>query len=181
MALTPQTLCYVFRDRPDRSREVLLDLKLSGFGKGTVMGLGGHVDPGESDAAAAIREVREESGIVIDPASVSHRATITYLFPSKPSLDARVAVYFGQRWTGVATESGEIRPRWYPVLSPPLDQMWDDERHWLPLVLAGRFIIADFVYDESCTHVETAHVREVDPRVVAGSRRGAATDPATDP
>jgi hypothetical protein len=58
-------------------------------------GLGGRVEPGESDAQAAIREVLEESGGGDRTRRHSLRAAITYLFPAKPSLDARVAVFFG--------------------------------------------------------------------------------------
>jgi len=48
MELTRQTLMYLFRGEVP-AREVLLGHKLRGFGEGKVMGVGGHVEAGESD------------------------------------------------------------------------------------------------------------------------------------
>lgn len=157
-----QTLCYVFRPRPGGSREVLLGRKLRGFGAGKIMGLGGHVEEGESDAEGAIREVREEAGIIVDPAGLERRATLTYLFPSKPSLDADVAVFTGSRWVGDPGGSNEIDPAWFDVVELPLDQMWDDEKYWLPRVLGGERLTATFIFDESCTTVVHADIRSSD-------------------
>lgn len=157
MPPTRQTLCYVFRDVG--VRQVLLGRKLRGFGAGMIMGLGGHVEPGESDAQAALREVREESGVEIDPSSLSRRATLTYSFPAKPSLNARVGVFFGARWRGVVRDSDEIRPAWFPVDQLPLTEMWDDEQYWLPRVLGGEQLTADFTFDDTGTRVVDVDLR----------------------
>ena len=163
MTLPRQALCYVFRDQVDGSRQVLLGRKLRGFGTGMIMGLGGHVEPGESDAQAALREVREESGLAIDPSSISHRAAITYLFPAKPSLNAQVAVFFGAYWSGTVTESDEIRPQWFSADAPPLQEMWDDEQYWLPHVLAGEHVVAVFTFNDAGARVIDADVQVVAP------------------
>jgi 8-oxo-dGTP diphosphatase len=149
---TRQTLLYVFRGESS-AREVLLGEKRRGFGTGLIMGLGGHVEAGESDAEAAIREAREEAGVHVDVADVSHHATVTYRFPTKPSLDAEVAVFIGRSWTGDVTPSDELRPEWFPVAQLPLDRMWDDEQYWLPRVLAGERLVAEFIFDDSSTKV----------------------------
>jgi 8-oxo-dGTP diphosphatase len=128
-----------------------------------IMGLGGHVEPGESDTQAAIREVLEESGLAIEPSSISHRAAITYLFPAKPSLNAQVAVFFGANWSGAVTESDEIRPRWFSADAPPLHEMWDDEQYWLPRVLAGEHLAAVFTFNDAGTRVIDADVKVVAP------------------
>jgi 8-oxo-dGTP diphosphatase len=165
MALAHQTLCYVFRHSAGMNREVLLGRKLRGFGEGMIMGLGGHVEPGESDAEAAIREVREESGLAVDPAGLSRRATLTYCFPSKPSLDAEVAVFIGDRWSGTVAASDEIRPAWYPVDALPLGEMWDDEHYWLPRVLAGERLTATFTFDEAGTRVIQSQLHPSTPQI----------------
>jgi 8-oxo-dGTP diphosphatase len=166
VALTHQTLCYLFHQPTDGTRQVLLGRKLRGFGEGMIMGLGGHVEPGESYAEAALREVREESGLSIDPASLSRRARITYRFPSKPSLDAEVAVFFGERWSGTVAASDEIRPAWYPVDRVPIDEMWDDERYWLPRVLAGERLTAAFTFDDTGSRVIGSQVHAAERSAV---------------
>jgi 8-oxo-dGTP diphosphatase len=167
VTLPRQTLCYVFRDQANGSRQVLLGRKLRGFGKGMIMAPGGHVEPGESDAQTAIREVYEESGLTIDPSSISHRAAITYLFPTKPSLDAQVAVFFGTNWTGTVTESDEMRPQWFSTDAPPLHEMWDDEQYWLPQVLAGEYVTAAFTFNDTGTKVIDADIKTVAPTDLA--------------
>ena len=66
MTSTPVTLCFLLRDA-ERGTEVLLGLKRTGFGIGKIVGIGGHVEPGESDAEAVVREVWEEAGVVVPP------------------------------------------------------------------------------------------------------------------
>jgi len=88
MALSRQTLCYVFRPGDRGQQQVLLGRKRRGFGTGKIMGLGGHADPGESEAACALREVQEESGIAIVPESLTWRAALTFIFPARPELNA---------------------------------------------------------------------------------------------
>jgi 8-oxo-dGTP diphosphatase len=152
VSLTRQTLLYVFRGEPP-GHEVLLGEKLQGFGAGMIMGLGGHVEDGETDAEAAVREAHEEAGVRVEVVDVSRRATVTYRFPAKPSLDAEVAVFIGEAWTGHVTASEELRPEWFPVAQVPLGRMWDDEQYWLPRVLGGELLVAEFVFDNSSTKV----------------------------
>ena len=46
---------------------MLLGHKKTGFGTGKIVALGGHVEPGESPAQAAAREVKEEAGLHVTP------------------------------------------------------------------------------------------------------------------
>ena len=46
MTFTPVTLCFLTRDLAGVP-QVLLGMKKTGFGRGKVVGLGGHVEPGE--------------------------------------------------------------------------------------------------------------------------------------
>jgi 8-oxo-dGTP diphosphatase len=144
--LTPTCLCLLLRTRGDGAREVLLGYKKTGFGQGKIVAPGGHVEPGESAAAAAAREVKEESGIRVTQAALTEAAKLTFLFPEHPSWDMDVAVFTAADWSGEAAESDEIRPQWFPVAALPLDRMWDDGRQWLPRVLAGERLHATFSY-----------------------------------
>jgi 8-oxo-dGTP diphosphatase len=58
--LTSTCLCLLTRTGGDGAAEVLLGYKKTGFGTGKIVALGGHVEPGESAAEAAAREVKEE-------------------------------------------------------------------------------------------------------------------------
>ena len=77
-------LCLI-RRRNDGGPEVLLGLKKSGFGVGKWVGLGGHIEPGEKPDAAAVREVAEESSLVVAADALQHMASIEFRFPARPS------------------------------------------------------------------------------------------------
>ena len=88
--LTSTCLCLLTRTGGDGAREVLLGYKKTGFGTGKIVALGGHVEPGESAAEAAAREVKEESGIRVAPGSLTAAAHLTFPFPAHPSWDMEV-------------------------------------------------------------------------------------------
>lgn len=146
MSLTSTCLCLLTRTSGDGPREVLLGYKKTGFGTGKVVALGGHVEPDESAAAAAAREVKEESGLRVTPGSLVQVAHLTFLFPARPSWDMDVEIFTTAEWAGAAAESDEIRPQWFPVEALPFDRMWQDAGHWLPRVLAGERLTATFTY-----------------------------------
>ncbi len=73
---------YLIRDSAT-GPEVLLGRKLTGLGKGKVVAPGGKLEPGESPSDAAVREVLEEVGLTLDPASLEMLGLLTYLFPTR--------------------------------------------------------------------------------------------------
>jgi 8-oxo-dGTP diphosphatase len=145
--LTSTCLCLLVRNGADGAPEVLLGHKKTGFGQGKIVAPGGHVEPGESPAEAASREVKEESGLCVGPSALTEAARITFLFPLRPAWDMEVAVFTGTSWSGEPAESDEIRPQWFPVANLPLDRMWDDAKSWLPRVLGGERLDATFSYE----------------------------------
>ncbi|MDR0343200.1 MAG: 8-oxo-dGTP diphosphatase [Nocardiopsaceae bacterium] len=167
VSVSRQTLCYVFRSESGR-RQVLLGRKKRGFGAGMIMGLGGKAEPGESQAGCAVREAGEEAGIAVEPGSLAWRAELSFVFPSRPELDALVTVFFGLAWAGEPRESEEMAPEWFDLASLPLDQMWDDEAYWLPQVMAGEALAGVITYDHACKLVARAELRAVGPKAGAG-------------
>jgi 8-oxo-dGTP diphosphatase len=151
-------LCLLTRTGADGQQQVLLGHKKTGLGTGKIVGLGGHVEPGESPAVAAAREVKEESGIHVASGTLAEAAYVVFWFPVRPRWNMDVWVYTSADWSGEAIETAEIMPRWFPVSELPLDRMWDDARHWLPRVLAGERISAAFTYADDCDTVAGAKI-----------------------
>jgi 8-oxo-dGTP diphosphatase len=145
-------LCLI-RRRGDRGPEVLLGLKKSGFGLGKWVGLGGHIEAGEKPVAAAVREVAEESGLVVAADALQHMASIEFRFPARPSWDQTVDVFVTSVYQGEATESDEIAPRWFAEDALPLSLMWDDAKYWLPRVLAGEHVNVRIAFADDCATV----------------------------
>lgn len=150
--LTRTCLCLITRPAAS-GREVLLGLKKTGFGIGKWVGLGGHIEDGEKPVMAAVREVMEESGLLVSPDTLAHMATLTFRFPARPSWDQTAEVFSTASYRGEPQESAEIAPRWFAEDSLPFDGMWDDARHWLPRVLAGQHVEAVITFAGDCATV----------------------------
>jgi 8-oxo-dGTP diphosphatase len=161
MTMTSMCLCLLTRSSAATGQEVLLGVKKTGFGAGKIVGLGGHVDPGETPAQATVREVAEESGIVVDFMDLREAGVVTFQFPARPKWDQIVSVFTADRFAGHAVESEEITPQWFTVDDLPFTKMWDDARFWLPQVLAGERLTAVVTFAEDCETVAEAWFGEV--------------------
>lgn len=127
-------------------QQVLLGVKLRGFGQGKVVGYGGKLEPGETVVEGAARELLEETGLRVTPDQLDEVAVLTFDFPNRPDWGHFIHVFLVRAWTGEPAGSDEITAEWYDLDAIPYERMWDDARIWLPRVLAGERLRATFVY-----------------------------------
>jgi 8-oxo-dGTP diphosphatase len=149
------TLCLLLRGKPPE--QVLLGFKKQGFGQGKYTGFGGKVEPGETWAEAALRELEEETGVRVREEDLQPVGRLEFCFPARPAWNQAVNVFAAWRWRGRVRESREMRPAWFSVRQLPLEQMWQDGAHWLPRILAGESILAHFVF-----HPDNETIRELE-------------------
>ncbi len=139
-----KTLTLLFLRRDD---EILLAMKKEGFGAGRWNGVGGKVEEGESIEEALVRESQEE--ITVTPLSHEKVADIRfdeYLKGERTLM--HVHVFTASDWTGEPTETDEMAPKWFKIDDIPYATMWPDDPYWLPLVLQGKKVSADFQLNE---------------------------------
>lgn len=144
-------MCVTYLIRPSAEadasgEEVLLGLKRTGLGAGLRVGLGGKLEPGESARQAAVREIAEESGIVVRPQDLLELGSLRYEFPHRPAWSQHSTAFIVREFSGEAQETEEITPAWFPLDAPPLDRMWHDARFWLPRLLTGERIDETYVF-----------------------------------
>ena len=124
-----------------RGDSVLLIRKLRGHGEGKVNAPGGRIEAGESVEACAIREVREEVGIRVQ--ALALRALLRYHDPTEGLAMAGYA-FVSSDFRGAHARTAEADPFWCRIDEIPYDEMWENDRIWLPRVLRGERIRADF-------------------------------------
>ena len=156
MPLPQVCVCYLLRERGGRT-EVLLGRKKHGLGEGYFVGLGGKLEPRESAVDAAVREVFEESGVVVAASDLEPRGLLTYHFPHREAWSQESSVFVCRTWAGEPAASDELDPEWFDVAAVPLTEMWDDASRWLPHVLAGGSVRRTFVFGEDLATVVEEH------------------------
>lgn len=122
---------------------VLLIRKKRGLGAGKINGPGGRIEPDESPLQGAIREVQEE--LHVTPLDPQLRGELHFDFTD--GLRLHCWVFVAWAFTGTPTETVEAVPLWTPLAELPLDEMWADDRHWLPALLEGKTFRAWFCFD----------------------------------
>lgn len=149
VVLKPAVVGFVQRDG-----EVLLGLRKKvslGLGQNLIGGIGGKIgdDPAYADETveqALVREFGEE--INIRPLALEYRGRVRFIFPAKPKWNQDVAIYTIDDWENEPSETDVIKPLWFAQNKLPLEEMWVDNRYWVPQVLAGETINAVFLYGE---------------------------------
>ena len=137
------TLCLLVKDEG-----ILLAMKKRGFGVGRWNGAGGKFDPGKDKniLETAVRETKEEIGVVIkNPQKVG---LFHFRFPHKPEWDQDVHLFLAKEWQGNPEESDEMAPKWFSFNAIPYESMWPDDIYWMPHILRGKNLEADFTFGE---------------------------------
>ncbi|KAJ7057802.1 NUDIX hydrolase domain-like protein [Mycena amicta] len=130
--------------------KILLGFKKRGLGINKFNGFGGKVEPQESTREAALRELKEESGITA-PLELAG----TLLFVVRGQKWAHIDIFRADEYSGTVTESEEMRPEWFDKTRIPYDSMWDTDRYWLPLLLSNKHfaVRADFEQENTEKYV----------------------------
>jgi 8-oxo-dGTP pyrophosphatase MutT (NUDIX family) len=128
--------------------QLLLAMKKRGFGAGRYNGVGGKIETDETIEAAMKREAGEEIGIV--PVSYRRVGVNDFIYETDEEAPKRMYthIYFCDEWEGEPTESEEMAPKWFDSDKLPFDEMWPDDRYWLPEVIAGHNIFGTFTFDK---------------------------------
>ena len=129
--------------------EILLAMKKRGFGMGKWNGVGGKPDLEKGDKTiidTAIRETEEEIGV--KPSNLKKVALLRFRFPYEENWNQDVYVFLTNNWEGELKESEEMLPKWFKTSEIPYQEMWDDDKFWLPHILAGKKLEADFIFKE---------------------------------
>ncbi|MBJ95332.1 MAG: NUDIX hydrolase [Rickettsiales bacterium] len=148
------TLLFVL----DESK-ILLIRKKRGLGAGKISAPGGRMEPGESPLQCALRELKEEVGVTAFEAA--ERGLHHFQFMDGYAL--KVHVFITRRWSGEPVETDEAIPLWFDVAALPYEEMWEDDRLWMPHLLAGRSFVGWYLFDGDSMLQHRLELQEMSP------------------
>ena len=144
------SLCYVRKD--NATLMLLRNKRKNDIHEGKYNGLGGKLISGESPQECAIREVKEESGLLIKDPKMCGILT----FPNfKDNEDWVVFVFsasdfetaLGQDEEAL-NECDEGTLEWIPTNELKNLNLWEGDYHFLDWIAQGKFFSAKFIYED---------------------------------
>src|SRR3972149_5594938 len=140
------TLCIIYQ-----YPKVLLGMKKRGFGAGRWNGFGGKVSSAETIEEAARRELKEEAQIEID--KLDRVGVVEFEFRGNPEI-LEVHIFRSENFSGEPMETEEMKPQWFHVNDIPFQDMWPDDKYWMPLFLNGKKSKGRFLFGGTDTIIE---------------------------
>ena len=135
------TLCYI--KHAGKTLMLFRNKKADDIHQGKWNGLGGKLAPGETPEECVLREVYEESGLIIKNPEL--RGFLT--FPEfRAGQDWYVFVFIAREFTGTMIESSEGHLEWIDDNDLLSLNLWEGDQHFLPWIEQHRFFSAKFIY-----------------------------------
>lgn len=137
------TLCYLRKN--GQTLMLYRNRKKNDIHFGKYNGLGGKMDAGESPEECVIREVKEESGLILKKPLFQG----ILFFPNyHEGEDWLVFAYTGYEFSGELKESEEGELVWVDDEKILNLNLWEGDKIFLPWVLENRLFSAKFVYED---------------------------------
>ncbi len=142
MATILATLLYVQRD--GKTLMLYRNKKENDYHEGKWNGLGGKFEQGESAEECAIRELKEESGLIAK--SLKMKGFIT--FPNFDGVnDWHVFIFTIDKFEGELIDSPEGKLEWIPNEKLTELNLWEGDKIFIPWLFQDKFFSAKFIYE----------------------------------
>ena len=145
------TLCI-----PITRSRILLGRKKTRWGAGKLNGFGGKIEKGETPEEAAVRELREESGLFTHEDVLEKVAILKLYFNGEPKF--LMHTYITRMWVGKPVETDEMTPQWHHIKEVPYNEMWKADSIWMEKVLNGEKVAAHIHFKTEGTPGEDEEV-----------------------
>jgi len=138
------TLCYVIDKNRNSTLMIHRVKKKNDYHRGKWNGLGGKFEPGESPEECAVREIEEESGLIIK--NIEMKGFITFpMFDSKE--DWYVFLFTANEYEGELIGSNEGNLDWIPNEKLTELNLWEGDKYFIPWIFKEKFFSAKFIYE----------------------------------
>lgn len=145
MIITTQlaTLCYVQKD--GHTLMLFRNKKKNDYHEGKWNGLGGKFEPGETPEDCAIREVKEESGLLMIQPKLKGFITFPLFDGVK---DWYVFLFTADKFEGELIDSHEGELEWIPDDKLTGINLWEGDKIFIPWLFQDKFFSAKFNYKD---------------------------------
>ena len=136
------TLCYIQKD--GKTLMLYRNKKENDYHEGKWNGLGGKFEPGESPEECAVREIEEESGLIVK--NIKMKGFITFpMFDGKE--DWYVFAFVIDEFEGELIDSPEGQLEWIPNDKLKELNLWEGDQIFIPWLFQEKFFSAKFNYE----------------------------------
>ena len=97
--------------------------------------------------------------MLIIPLNVEVRGDLCFHAEDMPRIHGYV--FTASDYEGTPTETEEAIPMWFSVTDIPYIEMWEDDKCWLPQVIAGQVVDAWFIFAGESVLDHKVTIREV--------------------
>ncbi len=139
------TLCYVIDNEKKQTLMLHRVKKENDMHKGKWNGLGGKLEKGETPEECVIREVKEESGLIIKKPRMHGFITFP-LFDG--TNDWYVFLFTASNYSGKLIDSREGNLQWVPNKKVSTLDLWEGDKIFLKWLYEEKFFSAKFVYKD---------------------------------
>ena len=142
MEMDYTVLCYLKKD--NQYLFMLRNKEKNDLNEGKWIGIGGHIEPGESKEEALIREVKEETGFTIN--SFKYRGEILFINNDYQEI---MYIFTSDDYSGEMIECDEGELSWIDK-DKILDlNLWEGDRYFLkPLLNSDKMIKFEMIYKD---------------------------------
>lgn len=138
------TLCYVRDTKTNKTLMLHRIKKKQDMHEGKWNGLGGKFEEGESPEECVIREIKEESGLIIQNPKLKGFIT----FPEFDGFDDwYVFLFTVEHFSGDLIDSKEGELKWIPDNEVTKLPLWEGDRIFIPWLSEDKFFSAKFIYE----------------------------------
>jgi len=137
-----QTLCHILK-----GNQLLLKKASRGVSKGKWNAPGGKLEYEEEPPEESVyRELLEETNLNVK--NLFKHGIMKFYFGGKEKLSLTVHLYSTSDFDGeIYVKEGEDEVKWFDIDKIPYDEMWEDDKYWLNLMLQKKKFDSDFYYD----------------------------------
>ncbi len=137
------TLCYVMNKDEKKTLMIHRTKKKNDYHEGKWNGLGGKFEEGESPEECAVREIKEESGLIVN----SPRMHGFITFPNFDGIDDwYVFIFTADEYEGKIIDSLEGKLEWIPNHRVTDLNLWEGDKIFLEWLYKDKFFSAKFNY-----------------------------------